>query len=122
MRGDVGRAMLDQLDAVAAAGEHHRVIFENDHVRVLDTIIRPGEQTALHTHVWAGTLQIISWSEFERFDQQGHLIFASSQLSSRPPIGAVLWSEALAAHSFRNIGTQDFHVISTELKTQLLEG
>jgi hypothetical protein len=43
--------MLDQLDAVAAAPEHHKVLLENDQIRVLETLLKPGEETAVHTHV-----------------------------------------------------------------------
>ncbi len=112
---------MNDLDAVVAAPEHHRVLLENEHVRVLETIIRPGEQTALHTHVWFGTLLILSWSDFERFDSDGKVIFRSSDLPSAPQPGAVLWSAPLPLHSFRNVGTQNFHVITTELKLGPLE-
>ena len=108
---------VNQLDAVTAAPDHHRVLLENDRVRVLETIIRPGEQTALHTHVWSGTLLILSWSDFERFDAAGQVIFRSSDLEHPPQPGTVLWSAPLPPHSFRNVGTQDFHVITTELKS-----
>lgn len=113
--------MLDSLDAVTAAGDHHQVLFENERVRVLETLIRPGEQTALHTHIWSGTLLILSWSDFERFDADGQLVFASSHLPSPPQRGAVLWSPPLAPHTLRNVGTQDLHVIATELKPESLE-
>ena len=118
------KTMLDHLDAVTAAGEHHRVVLENDRVRVLETIIRPGEQTALHTHIWAAHLYILSWSEFERSDAVGQVIFRSSDfdLERLPDVGTSLWSEPLPPHSFRNVGTQNFHVITTELKTGSPEG
>ena len=111
---------MSDLDAVTAAPEYHWVLLENQHVRVLETIIRPFEQTALHTQIWSGTLLILSWSDFERFDAEGRVIFRSSDLPSAPQPGAVLWSAPLPPHSFRNIGTQNFHVITTELNSALL--
>lgn len=39
-------------DGVAAAPENHRVIFENDDIRVLDVLVRPGEREVLHHHRW----------------------------------------------------------------------
>lgn len=42
---------MDPLDAVMAAPNHHKVLLENDQIRVLETLIRPGEETAVHTHV-----------------------------------------------------------------------
>jgi quercetin dioxygenase-like cupin family protein len=109
--------MFDQTDAVSAAGPHHKVLFENARVRVLETIIRPGEQTALHTHVWSGTLLILSWSDFWRFDADGHVIFQSADLAVTPKAGDVIWTGPLPLHLFRNVGTQNFHVITTELKS-----
>ena len=113
--------MIDCLDAVAAAPQHHRVLLENDRVRVLETIIRPGEQTALHTHIWSAHLYIVCWSDFERFDTDGRVIFRSSDLGRAPQPGRSLWVEPLPPHSFRNVGTQNFHVITTELKSESLE-
>ena len=69
--------MLDSLDAVAAAPEHHIVLFEDDRVRVLDTVIRPGEETAVHTHVWSGVLYVISWSACVRCDEHGTVMMDS---------------------------------------------
>ena len=43
--------MTDELDGVVAAPDHHRVIFENDAVRVLEVTIRVGDTTPLHTHL-----------------------------------------------------------------------
>ena len=38
----------DSLDALTAAPESHRLLFENDEVRVLEARIAPGETTGLH--------------------------------------------------------------------------
>ncbi|WP_395091059.1 hypothetical protein [Armatimonas sp.] len=35
--------MLDELAAVTAAPQHHKVLLETDQVRVLETIIPPGD-------------------------------------------------------------------------------
>jgi hypothetical protein len=53
----------DELDALIAAPEHHKLLLENDTIRVLDTLIRPKEITALHTHKWPASLYIMSWSD-----------------------------------------------------------
>jgi len=39
------------LDGPIAAPDHHRVVFENDRVRVLETVVRPGDTTPLHTYL-----------------------------------------------------------------------
>lgn len=40
------------LDAVIAAPVNHRVVFENDRLRVLEVILEPNEEEPLHHHRW----------------------------------------------------------------------
>ena len=40
------------FDAVAAAPKHHKVIFENDKLRVLDVTLEPSDEEPLHHHRW----------------------------------------------------------------------
>lgn len=39
-----------QDDAVGAAGEIHKAIFENEKIRVLDVVVPVGFKTAMHWH------------------------------------------------------------------------
>jgi hypothetical protein len=41
-----------KLDAVIAAPANHKVIFENERVRVLEVILEPGEEEPVHHHRW----------------------------------------------------------------------
>ena len=41
-----------ELDAVVAAPRNHRVLFENDRLRVLEVILEPGEEEPVHHHRW----------------------------------------------------------------------
>jgi predicted metal-dependent enzyme (double-stranded beta helix superfamily) len=40
------------LDAAIAAPANHKVVFENDRLRVLEVILEPGEEEPLHHHRW----------------------------------------------------------------------
>ena len=40
------------LDAVAAAPRHHKVIFENDNLRVLEVTLEPNDEEPVHHHRW----------------------------------------------------------------------
>jgi len=42
----------DELDAVIAAPRNHKVLFENDRVRVLEVILEPDEEEPVHHHRW----------------------------------------------------------------------
>ena len=41
-----------ELDAVKAAPEHHKVLFENDRVRVLEVTLEPHDEEPVHHHRW----------------------------------------------------------------------
>ena len=40
------------LDAVVAAPANHKVLFENDHLRVLEVNLAPDEEEPTHHHRW----------------------------------------------------------------------
>jgi hypothetical protein len=108
--------MLDHLDAVAAAPNHHKVLLENDQIRVLETLLLPGEETKVHTHVWAGFLYIISWSDFVRYDEHRNIMMDSVRMVNTPMPGTAIPAAPIPPHSLRNVGTQNIHVILTEFK------
>jgi hypothetical protein len=43
-------AWPDSLDAVKAAPENHKVVYEDDRVRILEVLLRPYEFEYMHTH------------------------------------------------------------------------
>ena len=106
----------DSLDALAAAPEHHRLLFENEAVRVVETILTPGETAPLHTHRWPGTLHLVSWSEIVRRDMQGAILMDSRGSSIRCVEGTFTWSPALPPHTLENVGKATFRAITTEIK------
>ena|SRR5882672_7862966 len=69
-----------ELDALIAAPQHHKLLFENEMVRVLDTYIAPGEKTNVHTHQYPASLYILSWSDFIRYDSDGNVMVDSRTL------------------------------------------
>ena len=40
------------MDAVVAAPDHHKVLFENDKLRVLEVTLKPMDEEPLHHHRW----------------------------------------------------------------------
>ncbi|MDB5155043.1 MAG: hypothetical protein JWR54_3794 [Mucilaginibacter sp.] len=104
------------LDALIASPQHHKLLFENDKVRVIDACILPGEITQVHTHKWPATLYILSWSDFVRYDSNGIIILDSRDLNLSLLPSAAAWSEPLTPHALKNTGTKDLHIISVEIK------
>jgi mannose-6-phosphate isomerase-like protein (cupin superfamily) len=107
----------EELDALAAAPRNHRLLFENDSVRVLETSIAPSQVTPLHTHRWPATLYILSWSDFVRGDEHGAVIVDSRFIGTLPN-GTAMWSPSLGPHTLENTGSSDLHVIVIELKKE----
>ena len=106
----------EELDAVRAAPQHHKLLFENDHVRVLDTCIPSGERTAVHTHRFPASLYVISWSDFIRYDEEGRVLLDSRTLNKIASASTALWTDPLTPHALENVGAKDLHVISVEIK------
>jgi quercetin dioxygenase-like cupin family protein len=106
----------EELDALTAAPRNHFLLFENDAVRVLDTRIVPGGTVPLHTHRWPSALYVISWSDFVRRDGAGTAL-VDSRGGSGIAEGSALWSGPLPPHTLENVGTQDLHIISIEVKS-----
>lgn len=109
----------ESLDAITAAPEHHKVLLENDHVRVLDSRVGPGDSTPIHTHQWPSILYILGTSDFVRYDADGNVIFDSRKSQKLPSNGTAIWSPPLPPHYVKNIGDTEIRVISIELKNQL---
>lgn len=108
----------DSLDAVTAAREYHRVLFENEHVRVLEVRIKPGQIVPVHTHRWPAAVYVISASDFIRRDENGNLLFDSRTAGAPLATASAQWTGPLQPHSVENIGSADIHLITTELKDQ----
>ena len=106
----------DALDAMSAAPDHHEILLENDHVRVLDTRLRPGERTPVHSHRWPSTLYVMSWSDFVRRDPSDNVLVDSRTWESRPAPGEALWSAPLVPHWVENVGDRELRIIAVELK------
>src|SRR5689334_12011060 len=104
------------LDALAAAPAHHRLLLENESVRVLETRIEPGETVPLHTHEWPAAYYIIAYGDLVRRDEHGNVTFDSRAATTAPAPGAAVWMPPLAPHTLENVGRSVIHVISVEVK------
>jgi hypothetical protein len=105
----------DELDALIAAPKHHRLVFENEYVRVLDTKIPVGDTVPVHTHRWPGVYYTLRYSDFIRRDGEGNLLLDTRTLAA--PLASSAWLDFLPPHSVENTGTSEIHLVSFELKT-----
>jgi|SRR5450631_1814122 len=107
----------ESLDALTAAPQHHTLILQNERVRVLQTLIPPGETTAVHTHRWPCVIHIVSASDFIHRDGQGNILADTRAAITRQP--GFVFSEPIPPHSIENVGNSDIRLILVELKDQM---
>lgn len=102
-----------EMDALIAAPASHRVLEENDRVRVLEVVIEAGAREPEHTHK-APSVMIIDEPARIRYYAEGTLQFESQD---RPaPNTRVRWMEPEGPHSVENFDEHRYHAIRIELK------
>jgi hypothetical protein len=95
------------LDPPTSNPDLYKVIFENDRVRVLEYLDKPGEGTTPHVHPDS---VMYTLSSFNR-----RLASGGREVDVEINAGSVRWLDA-QEHSGLNIGDTDTHVIFVELK------
>jgi predicted metal-dependent enzyme (double-stranded beta helix superfamily) len=104
-----------EMDALTATPTSHRVLLENDRVRVLEVTIEPGMREAEHTHR-AASVMIVDEPASIRYYAPGArpLEFGQREGTAQGPV--VQWMDPEGPHSVENIDQQRYHAIRVELK------
>jgi quercetin dioxygenase-like cupin family protein len=95
------------LDPVVTNGEHYRVVFENERVRVLEYSDQPGDVTTPHKHPDSVMYTLTS---FRR-----RLVAGDVEREVELQAGFAGWLPAQQHHG-ENIGETSTHVLFVELK------
>src|SRR5215831_21319198 len=106
------------LDGVKAAPETHKVIFENEHVRVLEVTIPPHSKEPVHTHCLPSTLYIQQIGDIIVGDPDGKILFDSRQMKENGKQTApfVLWNPGEGPHWDENPADVPIKIIQIEHK------
>jgi predicted metal-dependent enzyme (double-stranded beta helix superfamily) len=105
----------EEMDAPQAAPASHRVLLDNDQVRVLEVVIEPGTREPEHTHR-AVSVMIVDEPARIRYYEGDALRFESPARSGSTPGVRVRWMEPEGPHSVENIDERRYHAIRVELK------
>jgi hypothetical protein len=106
-----------QLDAAVAAPRNHKILLENDKVRVLDVTVAPGEVEAVHSHRWPSVLYFMAAGDFIDRDANGKVIFDSRTLKTPLAFPLTMYKEPEAPHSVENLSTTvTLHLVRVEMK------
>lgn len=103
-----------KLEATRSGAKNHKVIFENDDIRILSVTVKPGETEKLHHHQWPSVLVIDSLTKLADFDKDGKE--QKLPLPDKIEMPLVLKLPPQAAHSVKNLDTRTFHLTRIEFK------
>ncbi len=99
----------NEFDAAIVSPGTHKIVFENDKVRVLEVIIQPGEKEPVHTHPYKSITIVQSPSRIKYYDEGGSVI-------EEVDISGVSWLEPKGMHAAENVGSDEFRGYRIELK------
>ena len=119
-----------ELDAVIAAPNNHKILLENDQVRVLEVYLAPEEKEPLHHHKWPSVLYIQEAGDFVDYDSDDKVIFDTQKLSEPLSFPLTMTKKPEAPHSVVNLSkTKPIRLIRVEMKpestnqnTRIIEG
>ena len=110
-------ALSENMDAIITAPAQHKVIFENERLRIIEFKVKPGESVPLHTHRWRSFNYVLKLSDFVSYDARGNLKLDSRTGKTEIKEGSVFELPPFPPpHAVENIGGAELHAISVELK------
>ncbi len=105
------------LDAVIAAPDNHKILMENEKVRVLEVTLMPGETEEVHHHQWPSVLYIQEAGDFIDYDEEGKIILDTRELTTPLTFPMTMWKDPEAPHSVENLSkTITIRLIRVEMK------
>jgi len=97
-------------DAVTVAPKNFKVLVDNEHVRVVQDTLKPGEKEAQHTHP-AGWYYVTQPGKMK-------VTYADGKVSTwDAKLGEQAWMDAEAAHTSENIGKTTIQYVLVEVKS-----
>lgn len=102
------------MDAVVAAPDSHRVLFEDEDVRVLEVTIAAGRREPEHTHR-DPSIMIVDGPAKIRYYQGTELIFSSHSGDTAAGARAERMDPE-GPHSVENVDTHVYHAFRVELR------
>jgi quercetin dioxygenase-like cupin family protein len=91
---------------------HHHVVFENQYVRVLEVLVKPGETTLFHRHSLENIAVQLSDGTIKRQAAGEDWITAPAKEGS---VGFTGGTRTPYVHRIANVGTSEFHVFDVEI-------
>ncbi|MGH9968240.1 MAG: cupin domain-containing protein [Pyrinomonadaceae bacterium] len=104
------------LDATVAAPQNHKIVLENERVRVLEVIVQPGEREPVHAHKWPSVMYVMAEDLIRDYDADGKLLYDSRTDTARSKTPYTVWMKPQAPHSVENLSKVPLRLLRVELK------
>ncbi len=111
----LAQPQLGEIDPVVVSPDMYRVQLENEHVRVIEYQIAPGEKDNWHTHP-AKVSYVVSGGSLRITTEEGEP-FVVEEIT-----GSTTWFGAVGRHYGQNVGTTPVRIIFMEIKDIVAEG
>jgi len=98
-----------QPDELVASPENYKLLFENEHVQVLEYTLEPGKKDQWHTHPPKSSY-VVSGGLLKVYMGDG------STEEAKEIAGTASWDGPVGKHQVENIGTTTVRIILTEAK------
>jgi hypothetical protein len=105
----------ESMDAVWAAPQNHKVLYEDDNVRIMEVTVKSREIQSMHHHRWPSVLMIDSYPKHNNHLIDGRVIPEERPAADRP-FPLVVSRGPTPPHAVENLDTIPFHLYSVEFK------
>jgi predicted metal-dependent enzyme (double-stranded beta helix superfamily) len=105
----------DSMDAVSAATKNHKVLYEDERVRILEVTVEPGEKENMHYHRWPSVLIIDSPAKKNEYTSDGK-VTSTDRSSAETPLPIVVRMGPTPPHAIENLDTNSLHLYRIEMK------
>jgi predicted metal-dependent enzyme (double-stranded beta helix superfamily) len=108
---------MDTFDAVIAAPNSHKILLENDNVRVVEVAVLPGQKEPMHSHAWKSVMIVDSSTKIKYYTEtNGGVEYPEREgVSKEKPFIEYMEPEGL--HAVENLDSaKTYHAIRIEMK------
>ncbi len=110
LKSERGDTIKVNIDALKYSPANFKILLENEHVRVLEYALQPGQKDKPHTHP-AKSSYVVSGGKLKVYLENGETIIADEET------GTASWRDYAGKHYVENIGNTTVIIILTEIKS-----
>ena len=104
-----GTSAATEVDAVTSSPDKFKVLLDNEHVRVVEYSLLPGERDDWHAHP-PKVSYVVAGGKLRITTENGESFLADEQS------GTAAWMGSLGSHFAENIGTTPVRILLVEVK------